>query len=304
MNIQTKKAIDMFNNGGIVIFPTDTAIGIGCRIDKDKAIKRLFEIRRRPKDKSLIVLVSSVEMAQKYLLPIPEDVKLKLINRFWPGELTIILQSRIGKVPSLVRGGKNTLGVRFPNNKMLAELIEQIGVPIVAPSANFSTEATPFRFEELNPELVKLSDYVLKGDVSLKKNVSTIINCTVAPWKIIREGAVKISKSQLAIHNLVLIIDTADNKRNMVGLKIKGKKYLITQDVSLNRKQTILPMINEILRKHTVKINNVSAIEVNVGPGSYTGLRVGLAIANSLSFALNIPINGKKIGEIILPIYS
>jgi tRNA threonylcarbamoyladenosine biosynthesis protein TsaB len=101
-----------------------------------------------------------------------------------------------------------------------------------------------------------------------------------------------------------LIIDTADNKKNIVGLKINNKKYLQTEDVASNRTQMILPMIDKILKKHAIELKNISAIEVNVGPGSYTGLRVGLSIANALSFALKIPINGKKIGEIILPIYS
>jgi tRNA threonylcarbamoyladenosine biosynthesis protein TsaB len=101
-----------------------------------------------------------------------------------------------------------------------------------------------------------------------------------------------------------LIIDTADNKKNIVGLKINNKKYLQTEDVASNRTQMILPMIDKILKKHAIELKNISAIEVNVGPGSYTGLRVGLSIANALSFALKIPINGKKAGEIILPIYS
>lgn len=191
-----KKAIEVFKSGGIVIFPTDTAIGIGCRIDNEKAVKRLFKIRKRPKNKPMLALVGSIEMAQDYLLPIPQEVKDKLIKLYWPGKLTIILQSRIDKVSSLVRGGASNLGVRFPNNKILLELIKGVGVPIVAPSANFSGEKTPFEFADLNPELVKQADYVLSEEISPpaggEKNVSTIIDCTVTPWKIIREGAVKI----------------------------------------------------------------------------------------------------------------
>jgi tRNA threonylcarbamoyladenosine biosynthesis protein TsaB len=101
-----------------------------------------------------------------------------------------------------------------------------------------------------------------------------------------------------------LILDTADNKKNIVGLEINNEKYLISKDVSLNRTQVILPMIDEILKKHKLEIRDISEIKINIGPGSYTGLRVGLAISNTLSFALKIPINGKKIGEIILPIYK
>ncbi|MDZ4227799.1 MAG: L-threonylcarbamoyladenylate synthase [Candidatus Levybacteria bacterium] len=193
---ELNKAIKVFNNGGIVIFPTDTAIGIGCRIDDERAVRKLFKIRKRPENRPMLVLVNSVEMAQDYLLPIPQEVKEKLIKPYWPGKLTIILQSRTDKVPSLVTGGTGTLGVRFPNNKILLELIKSVGVPIVAPSANFSGEKTPFKFEDLNPELVKQADYILNTEISPsaggEENVSTIIDCTITPWKIIRSGALKI----------------------------------------------------------------------------------------------------------------
>lgn len=189
---KVKKAIEVFNAGGIVIFPTDTAIGIGCRMDNQDAVKKLFKIRKRPENKPMLVLVDSVEMAQDYLLPIPQEVKDKLIKPYWPGKLTIILNCNPDKVPFPVRDKRNTLGVRFPNNKILLELIKGVGVPIIAPSANFSGEKTPFRFENLNPELVKQADYVLNEEACLGENVSTIIDCTVKPRKIIRQGAIKI----------------------------------------------------------------------------------------------------------------
>lgn len=100
-----------------------------------------------------------------------------------------------------------------------------------------------------------------------------------------------------------LMIDTADNQKNTVGLKIEGKEYLLTENIPANREQIILVMIDKILKKHKIEPKDLSEIQVNVGPGSYTGLRVGLAIANALSFALKIPVNGKN-GEIILPIYK
>ncbi|MDO8657548.1 MAG: L-threonylcarbamoyladenylate synthase [Candidatus Levybacteria bacterium] len=188
-----KKAIEIFKNGGIVIFPTDTAIGIGCRIDNENAVKRLFKIRKRPENKPILALVNSVEMAQNYLFPIPKDVQHKLIDNYWPGALTIVLKCSTDKVPFLVRGGGNTLGVRIPNNSTLLELISAVGVPIVAPSANFAGDKTSYSFADLNPELAKQADYILDEKISLKKNVSTIIDCTVTPWKVIRQGVTKVS---------------------------------------------------------------------------------------------------------------
>lgn len=192
MDKQAQEAVSVFKNGGIVIFPTDTAFGIGCRIDNKNAIKRLFQIRKRPLTQPTPVLVSSFDMAQDYLLPIDKDVVDQLISKYWPGALTLILQCIKEKVPELVRGGRNTLGVRIPNHEIILRIISKVGVPVLGPSANFSGEKTAFRFEDLNPELVKQADYVLNGKVGLEKNVSTIIDCTVEPWKIIRQGAIKI----------------------------------------------------------------------------------------------------------------
>ncbi len=297
MKKDIEKAIGILKNGGIVVFPTDTAIGIGCRIDNKHAIERLFKIRKRGENKPLLALVDSIEMAEEYLLSIPEEVKEKLIKPHWPGKLTIVLKCNVDKVPPLVRDVRNTLGVRFPANLTLLEIIKRVGVPIVAPSANFSGEKTPFRFEELNPQFVRQADYVLNGKVSSEKNASTIIDCTVTPWKIIRNGAI-------IIKNAVLLIDTSDNKKITVGLEINSKKYAQTEKIKSNKTQIILPMIDKILKEHSVKLGEISAIKANAGPGSFTGLRVGLAIVNALSFALKIPVNGKKVGETILAVYK
>lgn len=103
---------------------------------------------------------------------------------------------------------------------------------------------------------------------------------------------------------ITLVLDTADNKKITVGLIVDGKEDIQTRKIDSNRTQIILPMIDEILKKHSLKQEDISEIKINVGPGSFTGLRIGLAIANAMSFALKIPVNGKKVGEIILPVYS
>jgi L-threonylcarbamoyladenylate synthase len=185
------KATKILNHGGVVIFPTDTAFAISCRIDDEKAIQRLFKIRKRPESQATPVLVSGLDMAQQYLQPIPKEVREKLVNRFWPGALTIILSCQKEKVHSLVRGGVNNLGVRMPDHKTALALIEGVGVPILGPSANFHGKATPFCFQDLDKELVKLVDFVVEGECSIKQ-ASTVIDCSIKPWKILREGAIKL----------------------------------------------------------------------------------------------------------------
>lgn len=191
MEQEIKEAVKILNNGGIVIFPTDTAYGIGCRMDDKKAIARLFKIRKRPETKAMPVLVDSMNMAQEYLLPIPDDVKKKLINPFWPGPLTIILHCIKVVVPKFVRGGGDELGVRMPDNLTMLKIIKEVGVPILAPSANFSGEKTPYSLNEVNKDLINMVDFVICGECKTKKE-STIIDCSQKPWKILRKGAVRV----------------------------------------------------------------------------------------------------------------
>lgn len=192
MNEQVKEAVKILNQGGIVIFPTDTAFGIGCRIDNESSIKKLFKIRKRPVFQATPVLVDGLDMAKKYVLEIPKDVKEKLIDSFWPGALTIILSSRKDLVPDLVRGSGDNIGLRMPNNQTILEIIKEVGVPILGPSANFHGKDTPYDFKELDNELVKLVNYVVSGECELKKP-STVIDCTKTPWEVLRQGALRVN---------------------------------------------------------------------------------------------------------------
>jgi L-threonylcarbamoyladenylate synthase len=192
MDSQIQEALKVFNQGGIVIFPTDTAFGIGCRIDNTSAVDRLFELRRRAETKATPVLVSNIAMAQEYVEPIDSEVRTMLLEKYWPGGLTVVMPAIVEKIPQKVRGGGTTLGVRMPNHTMLLEIIEQVGVPILAPSANFAGENTPFFLNDIDKALMKLVDYVVEGDTYRGKS-STVVDCTKKPWKILRQGAVELN---------------------------------------------------------------------------------------------------------------
>jgi L-threonylcarbamoyladenylate synthase len=185
------QAITTLKQGGVVIFPTDTAFGIGCRIDDEAAIRRLFTARKRPEQQATPVLGSSLAQFSPYLKEVPEEVVRTLIKPFWPGALTIVLPCNTENVPQLVRGGTETLGVRVPNHLTALDIINGVGVPIIGTSANFHGESTPYAFSELDPALTKLVDLVVPGECSVKQ-ASTVIDCTVIPWKILRQGAIKV----------------------------------------------------------------------------------------------------------------
>ncbi len=190
MNNNSTQVIKVFKEGGIVIFPTDTAVGIGCRMDDENAVKKIFNIKNRELNNALLVLVDGVNMAQKYV-QIPDDVRIKLIDKYWPGGLSIFLKTKRGTVPGIVTANSDVLAIRLPDHKDMQHVIHEVGVPIIATSANISGGETPYRIEDVNKKILTQVDYVLQGSCTYEKE-STIVDTTVLPWRIIRQGVVKI----------------------------------------------------------------------------------------------------------------
>jgi tRNA threonylcarbamoyladenosine biosynthesis protein TsaB len=101
----------------------------------------------------------------------------------------------------------------------------------------------------------------------------------------------------------ILFIDTSSNKEVVVGLEIDSKEDLQKQPLDTRKAQAVLPMIEDLLKKHKLEFKDISEIKVNPGPGSFTGVRVGVSIANALGFLLKIPVNNKVTGEFVEPVY-
>jgi L-threonylcarbamoyladenylate synthase len=121
----------------------------------------------------------------------PFDKKVEvLIKKYWPGALTIILNSQTEMIPEIVRGGGKTVGVRIPDHDLAKALIRGADIPIIGSSANFSGDKTPFSLKGLDKTLIKLVDFVLEGKTRGIYRTSTVIDCSKKPWKIIRQGEV------------------------------------------------------------------------------------------------------------------
>lgn len=182
------KGIATLRAGGILIYPTDTAFGIGCRIDDPAAVDRLFALRRRPLTQPMPVLVASIAMALTYFQS-PSDIVRHLMEKHWPGAVTIVAPCKKNLVYSPIRGAGVTIGLRMPNHKIALALINGVGVPILGSSANFHGSPTPYRMKDLDPKLIALADGVVAGVCNLKQ-ASTVVDCTQTPPKIVRQGAV------------------------------------------------------------------------------------------------------------------
>lgn len=196
MDKKINQAVKILNQGGIVVFPTDTVYGVGCRIDNEKAVKKLFEIRKRPLEKAVPVLVSGISQALEYFLNCPPKIE-NLMKKYWPGALTIIYKCKTEKIPKLVRGSGETIGLRMPNHKVPLEIIKNVSVPILGPSANFHKLPTPKSFSELDPEFIKLVDFVVEGEVKLGVS-STVLDCTKRPFIVLRSGGVKLDEKDIS----------------------------------------------------------------------------------------------------------
>ncbi len=189
MKKEWEKALEVFLTGGIVIFPTDTVMGIGCIMSDVKAIKKLYEIKKRPFEKPTSVLASNKLMAGS-LINQKMDKELKnIMKKYWPGALTIIVRaSEI--VPKEIMGYGNKVGIRIPKFQRLQKLISCLGCPIVASSANFSNDKTPLRFKDINKSLIEKVDFVIRED-SLGLSASTVIEYLGSgKYKYIRKGDV------------------------------------------------------------------------------------------------------------------
>lgn len=104
-----------------------------------------------------------------------------------------------------------------------------------------------------------------------------------------------------------IYIDTSSNKEVIVSLKIGENEYQVKQELTTRKAQIILPIIVQLLKDNNLDLKDIDAIELHPGPGSFTGVRVGVSVANALSYALGIPVNGKvfeKDGELVEPVYS
>jgi len=189
MNID--KAVEILRSGGVIIFPTDTVWGMGVAADNPAAIKKFYKIKKREKNKPTAVLVA--DLAQAETLGQFSDQARDLAKKYWPGALTIVALCKTQLIHSPIRGNGASVGLRMPNHPTLIRVISAIEVPLLGPSANFHGDATPYRFEDLNPALTALVDYVIPGICSVQ-SASTVVDCSTDPYRIIRQGAVSLHK--------------------------------------------------------------------------------------------------------------
>jgi L-threonylcarbamoyladenylate synthase len=162
ISTSSRDAAALLNKNEIVAIPTETVYGLAGNAFSDKAIKKIFELKKRPFYNPLIVHIKSVADLNKIAVEVPEKAKL-LADVFWPGPLTLVLKKQ-STIPDLITAGKNTVAVRVPNHPVTLALLEQLDFPLAAPSANPFGSISPTKAEHVANYFATSSLTVLEGE--------------------------------------------------------------------------------------------------------------------------------------------
>jgi len=185
--------VDVLQRGGVIAYPTETVYGFGALLSKDEGIERIRRIKG--KVEPMLVLVSGEDMAKQYV-EVDERAE-KLIRRFWPGALTLVLKAKPG-VSEKAKAGSKGLGVRRSSDRVAQTVVESLGEAIISTSANRSGEEPMRTGEEIEREFGAELDLIL--DAGIRDGLaSTVIDLTGAELNVLREGEVKLEQIKLVL---------------------------------------------------------------------------------------------------------
>lgn len=181
-----KRAVGILRDGGLVAYPTDTVYGLAVLPTDERAVRRLFEAKKRELDKAVPLLIASPGDLASVASEVPE-VARKLIDAFWPGALTLVLR-KAERFRSLAVG--ETVAVRVPDHPVPRELARLLGAPITGTSANVSGGAEALSAKEVRVQLGDAVDLIIDGGRCPGGRPSTVVDCTSGAPRIVRAGAI------------------------------------------------------------------------------------------------------------------
>lgn len=219
---QLTQAAKFLQQNEVVAFPTETVYGLGGNAENDEAVAKIFAAKGRPSDNPLIIHIAEIPQLEAFVKSIPTNASL-LMEKFWPGPLTIVLDKKAGALSELATAGLSTVAVRMPDNPIALALIKKAGIPIAAPSANTSGKPSPTLarhvYQDLDGKIAGLVDGGATG-VGVE---STVIDCTAEIPVILRPGG--ITKEQIEAVIGAVAVDPALTN-TAAAPKSPGMKYL------------------------------------------------------------------------------
>ena len=217
-------AAEILKNGGVVAIPTETVYGLAANAYNEKAIKAVFKAKGRPQDNPLIVHISDMEMLNEVAEDIPKTA-FKCAEKFWPGPLTMVLK-RSDKISDCVSAGLSTVAVRMPSEQTAHKIIEEIRLPLAAPSANVSGKPSPTTYTHVINDLDGKIDAVVMGAECTVGVESTVITLAGEHPVLLRPGAVTMEQLKeilpdITVDNAVLSELAPGQKAASPGMKYK-----------------------------------------------------------------------------------
>ncbi len=187
-----KQAAEFILKSDVVAFPTETVYGLGANAFDETSVKKIFRLKKRPRDNPLIVHIANKKQVSLIAVNINKTAE-KLINKYFPGPLTIILKKN-EVVPDVVTTGLDTVAVRMPSSKIAREFIRECGVPLAAPSANLSGTPSPTGFSHVLEDFNGKVSCILIGPQSKYGLESTVIDCSGNIPRVLRPGIITIEE--------------------------------------------------------------------------------------------------------------
>ncbi|MFC1493747.1 L-threonylcarbamoyladenylate synthase [Thermodesulfobacteriota bacterium] len=188
LRISLEKARHTLLSGGIVGFPTESFYGLAVDIENEEAIERLFSIKKREKNKPLLIILPNLNSLERYAENV-SDQALKLKEEFWPGGLTMLFKAN-PVVSTLLTAGTGKIGIRYSSHPLATSLAVSINRPVTGTSANISGHLPCTRAEEVHEYFGKTVDLILDAGRTKGGKGSTILDVTKEPPEILREGIV------------------------------------------------------------------------------------------------------------------
>ena len=275
----------IIRDGGIVAFPTETVYGLGANALDEEAVKKIFIAKGRPQDNPLIVHVCSKNISE-LVKEVPE-VAQRMIDKFWPGPLTIILEKN-DIIPNMTSANLNTVGIRMPSSEIALKLIELSKRPIAAPSANISGRPSPTEVERCLEDLNGKVDYIIGGESSDIGVESTIIDCTVNPPLVLRPGGITLEMlkeidSNIEIDSALKSKPTENFKPKAPGMKYRHYAPKAHLKIIKGKNEKTIEIINEILENYIEKGNDVAILTTDENLNKFnSGKVISLGSENNL----------------------
>lgn len=212
----------MLADGKTVIFPTETVYGLGANALDEDAATKIYQVKGRPSDNPLLVHVADKEDVYDLVENVDDRAKL-LMDKFWPGPLTIVFKKK-AIIPDRTSGGLDTVAIRMPSDQVARDLIRQAGVPIAAPSANISGRPSPTKPEHIIRDMDGRVDGILVGGPCDYGVESTIIDLSEDLAMVLRPGSITLEMLGEVLGRVDLD-PSLKNKDDNIRAKAPGMKY-------------------------------------------------------------------------------